>query len=202
MQGADMHDADRRDAGRRRKGARRWRHRFTVVEAMILLAFFGMAQRLIPMRWWARTLGRPASPPAPWLGTRTTRLPVQAGSWEEFAVARAIRRANSTLPWTPTCLAEAATGQVLLRRRGSAGVVVIGLRPPDSGVNAATPSETSTISHPPSWDAHAWLMGQRGALTGGPAARGFTATTVYEVAGRLTSTDVILGISTGESSDP
>ncbi|MGA0879539.1 MAG: lasso peptide biosynthesis B2 protein [Ilumatobacteraceae bacterium] len=179
---------------------RPWRHRFTVIEAMILLTLFGLAQRFIPMKWWAWTLGRPLAPPPPWLGAGITQLPVPAGSTEEFAVAVAVRRASSVLPWSPTCLAAAATGQTLLRQLGTAGVVVIGLRPPETSGDSQASSEMATTSPP--WDAHAWLMGQHGALTGGPAARGFTATTVYEVTGRLTTADVIDGMSADAPSDP
>jgi len=66
--------------------------------------------------------------------------------------------------------------QLRIRRR--AGVVVIGLRP----------SETPGGE----WDAHAWLLGACGALSGGPAARGFTATTMFEVPGRTTAESVDL----------
>ncbi len=63
----------------------------------------------------------------------------------------------------------------MLRRRGKPGVVVIGLRSADG-----------------EWDAHAWLLGERGALTGGIASEGFTATTVFEVPGGLKAADVDL----------
>jgi hypothetical protein len=68
----------------------------------------------------------------------------------------------------------------MLRQLGSPGVVVIGLRPSDP-----TPAAP--------WDAHAWLLGRHGALTGGRAARGFTATTVFQVPGGLDASDVQLG---------
>jgi hypothetical protein len=71
-------------------------------------------------------------------------------------------------------LAEAIAGQVLLRQFGEPGVVVIGLRPTDAGP----------------WDAHAWLLGRAGALTGGPAARGFTATTVFALSAGLAASQV------------
>jgi len=81
-------------------------------------------------------------------------------------VAGAIRRASQLLPFEPTCLAQAGAGQMMLRRRHHPGVVVIGLRRGEAD-----------------WDAHAWLLGHAGALTGGPAARGFTPTTVFTVDG-------------------
>jgi hypothetical protein len=80
------------------------------------------------------------------------------------------------LPFEPSCLAQATAGQVMLRRRGQPGVVVIGLRPP----TAASPvAEFPTGEDRDRWGAHAWLMGSAGALTGGPAAEGFTAINVF-----------------------
>lgn len=156
-----------------------WRHRLRVVEAMVLLAVFGLAQRAVPMRRWSGVLGSPVAPPQPWLGTRVATLPSRAANLTEARAARAVRRASRVLPWSPTCLAEAAAGQVLLRQLGQPGVVVIGLRAPStSGAK---------------WDAHAWLMGRSGALTGGPAAAGFTATTVYEVRGALSAAEAAVG---------
>ena len=94
-------------------------------------------------------------------------------------MAGAVRRGSHWLPWSPTCLAEATAGQVMLRRRGGSGVVVIGLR--------KDPEDPAT------WQAHAWLLGRRGALTGGPAATGFTATTVFIQPDGLRATEVQLG---------
>ena len=150
---------------------------------MVLLAVFGLAQRGVPMRWWSPVLGRMAAPPASWGASRVEHLPARVGSRLEWSVARAVRRAGRALPWSPTCLAEAAAGQVMLRQYRAPGVVVIGLRP------TAVPGAR--------WDAHAWLLGRRGALTGGPAAAGFTATTVYAVAGGLSASAVVL---TGDES--
>jgi hypothetical protein len=151
-----------------------------VVVAMVLLTVFGAAQRWVPMRWWSGVLGRAAAVPPAWLDQRIASLPVRAGSVAERQVLLAVRRAAQALPWSPTCLAEAAAGQVLLRGAGTAGVVVIGLRRTDPAVSAE-------------WDAHAWLLGTQGALTGGPAASGFTATTVYEVPGGRRASEVDLG---------
>ncbi len=71
----------------------------------------------------------------------------------------------------------------MLRRRGKPGVVVVGLRSTDGA-----------------WDAHAWLLGERGALTGGPAADGFTATTVFEVPGGVRAVDIDLSVQTAHLS--
>lgn len=155
--------------------ARRWRGRARVAQAMALLAITGAAQRLVPMTRWSRVIGTHAAVPDEWSVLPEQAVPVRSADLEEDRVRRAIRRGAERLPWTPSCLAEAAAGQIMLRRRGKPGVVVIGLQPTEE-----------------TWDAHAWLLGARGALTGGPAAAGFTATTVFEVAGGLRAAEVDL----------
>ncbi len=159
---------------------RRWTHRLRVLEAVVLLTAAAAAQRWVPMPRWSGVLGRPAAVPADWHGHAIIELPVAAASLPELHTVRAVRRASRLVPWSPRCLAEATTAQMLLRQQGHPGVVVIGLRPPADG-SATT------------WDAHAWLLGHAGALTGGPAAQGFTATTVFEVPGALRAADVQLG---------
>jgi hypothetical protein len=86
-------------------------------------------------------------------------------------VAVALTRASRLIPFHPTCLAQATAGQVMLRRRGEPGVVVLGLRRPEiEGDGSASPA----------WGVHAWLVGTEGALTGGSAASGFTATSAFD----------------------
>ena len=163
--------------------AQRWLVRLAIVEAMVLTTVATAARRWVPMPRWSWVLGRAAAVPDQWRGRSVTRIPVRASDPIERRVARAVERAAELLPGEPSCLASATAGQVMLRRRGRAGVVVIGLRRPD---DAGTPAGTP-------WDAHAWLLGSRGALSGGPAARGFTATTVFEVPGRATAAAIDLG---------
>jgi hypothetical protein len=148
-----------------------------VLEAMPLLGAAAAAQKWVPMTKWSGILGRHEPVPAAWLGQRIEVLPSRSATVRERQVADAIRSGCRWLPWEPTCLAQATAGQVLLKQFGQPGVVVIGLKP-----NPDSPSGT--------WDAHAWLLGRNGALTGGPAARGFTATTVYQVPGALTADQV------------
>jgi len=143
---------------------------------MGLLTLGSALQKWVPMPKWSLLLGRPGAVPAQWSGSAVSRLPVRADSAAERTVAVAVRSAASHLPWHSTCLAEATAAQLMLRQSRRGGVVVIGLRATDAGP----------------WDAHAWLLGARGALTGGPAARGFTATTVFEVPGGLRAQDVDL----------
>ena len=166
----------------------RWSHRGRVVEAIGLLAVAAIAQRWISMPRWSRLLGSASAPPAAWRGEQIGQLPLRWASSSERKVFKAVDSASRLVPWHPKCLAEATAGQLMLRRLGSPGVVVIGLRP--SEINATE-----------RWDAHAWLLGRHGALTGGPAARGFTATTVFQVAGALEAAEVDLGVGHPRPSD-
>lgn len=168
---------------------RRWRrtaaHWVRVVVAMVVLTATAVAQRFIPMPRWSGVLGRPTAVPEAWRASPVLSLPNRWDSLAERRAARAVRSAGRYLPWTPRCLAEAAAAQVLLRSAGSPAVVVIGLRPPPQA------------EHQQMWEAHAWLVGRSGAITGGPAARGFTATTVFEVPGGLSATEVAAGSTPG-----
>ncbi|MFM2438392.1 MAG: hypothetical protein RLZ55_1211 [Actinomycetota bacterium] len=155
------------------------RHRARVLEAMGLLVMGAAAQKWVPMTRWALVLGHHGAVPEAWSGQEVVRLPAVAASLVERRVAGAIRSGVRRLPFEPTCLAQATAGQIMLRARHSPGVVVIGLRPKPE--RDAGP-----------WDAHAWLLGRVGALTGGPAAKGFTAATVFEVPGALTAAEVEL----------
>lgn len=145
----------------------------------MLLGVGAAAQRWVPMPRWSALLGAPGAVPGQWRGRQVRALGEAAADEVERRVAFAVDRAMAHLPMQPTCLAQAFAGQLMLRRRGRSGVVVIGLRPPPSAEGR--------------WEAHAWLLGEAGALTGGPAAHGFTATTVFEVPGGLRAGDVDLG---------
>ena len=178
--------SQRRGTVQRGIARRRWRGRARVAEAATLLLLASAAQKWVPMTRWSRSLGQHGEVPADWRGERVARLPYRPTSATEHYVARAIARASDRLPYEPTCLAQATAGQVMLRRRGGSGVVVIGLQP--------VPGEEP-------WQAHAWLLGRAGALTGGPAARGFTATTTFEVPDGLQAEEIDLrvGVRPGPS---
>ena len=142
----------------------------------MLLHIFAACQRWCNVSKWSRAMGRATAIPESWQGQRVEQLPVRAADATERRVALAIVAATRRTPWELSCLAQAATGQLLLRRRRASGVVVIGLR-----------------AGPEGWETHAWLLGRRGALTGGAAATGFTATSVFETASGLRASDVELG---------
>jgi hypothetical protein len=159
---------------------RRWAHRVRVVEAVVLLVLAAVAQRWVAMTRWSGVLGQSAAVPSASRGQAISELPARAASAAEWHAMVAVRRARRMVPWSPRCLAEATAAQVLLRQLGEPGVVVIGLRRPDDHIAGQM------------WDAHAWLMGRHGALVGGPAAEGFTATSVFEVPGGLHAVDIEL----------
>lgn len=144
----------------------------------MLLTLGSALQRWVPMRRWSRALGRPGAVPERWRNRAVAALPARWASPEERAVTVAVRRARRLVPWNTSCLAEAFAAQVLLRQAAAPGVVVVGLRAPDGGVPADRPTEGG-------WPAHAWLLGRHGAITGGPAAAGFTPISVFEVPGGL-----------------
>ncbi len=157
---------------------RRWRGRLAIVEAALWITVASVLRRWVPMPRWSGLLGRATGVPAAWSAQAVTRIPVRSSDAVERRVARAVERAAELLPGSASCLATATAGQVMLRTRRRSGVVVVGLRRPERAGD--------------DWDAHAWLLGGRGALSGGPAARGFTATTVFEVPGgrRAASVDL------------
>jgi hypothetical protein len=140
-----------------------------VLEAMLLLSLGTGLQRWLPMPRWAFLRGSAREVPEGWGHDPVGTLPVQAATPVERQVAVAAHRASSRLPGEPSCLAEALAAQLMLRRRGEPGVVVIGLR--RRAVDG--PGERC--------DAHAWLLGREGALIGAGAARGYTPATLYAV---------------------
>lgn len=143
-----------------------WQGRARVVRAMALLTAAGAATRAVPIQRWSRVLGDPVPVPEHWSDGPSPAQPPTPASPEEYRVARSIARASRLLPWTPSCLDQALAAQVLLRRAGAPGLVVIGVRRADEG------SET-----------HAWVVGQAGPLTGGPTGGGFTPTAAFTSGG-------------------
>jgi len=156
-----------------------WRDYISTLEALVLLIVFGVAQRFIPMSWWSGFLGRSVRVPEHWQGVTGASTKQSLSVVEEREVAIAIGRACQRLPFSPTCLAQASAGQGMLRHRGRSGVVVIGLR-------------RNPISTAKSWEAHAWLLGVCGAITGGKQAEGFTPTNVFEVPYGLLADEIFL----------
>lgn len=148
----------------------RWRHRARVAVALAVTTIGVVLQRWVPMSRWGFLLGSVHPVPEVYRGAEVARR-VTPASPAERDVARAVARAVARSPWSVSCLAQAVAAQVMLRRVGEPGAVLIGLRRPAPG-EPATP-----------WPAHAWLRGREGPLTGGAAADGFVAATMYAVPG-------------------
>lgn len=239
-------------SGAGRRGA--WAHRGRVLEAAGLMVAGAAAQKWVPMRRWSSALGQAGAVPDRWRGRTVRDIPELAADGVEQDVAVAVHRALAHLPLAPSCLAQAFAAQLMLRRRGRGGVVVIGLRrvggpgavagegagegarreavaddglvgsgewadagagagrgavglaggagdePRDGARGGARRGAASHDADPAprssnrdQWEAHAWLLGSVGALTGGPAAAGFTATTVFEVPTGLRAGEVVGG---------
>lgn len=145
--------------------AKKWSHRARVAEAMILLTAATTVRTLVPMPRWSRALGETSRltdlnfDPT---DIRTRQYPRSVG---EHHVALAIRSASKRLPYDPRCLDQATAGQLMLRGRRHPGVIVIGL---------------STENGPGKRrNAHAWLVGSTGAITGGAAARDYVAASCF-----------------------
>jgi hypothetical protein len=79
----------------------------------------------------------------------------------ELMVAKSINSGAFRLPYRPNCLERAAAAQIMLRRRGRAGTVVIGLAPGQG------------------WGAHAWLVGDTGVVVGEDEARAYFPASVF-----------------------
>lgn len=135
----------------------RWRSKARTAEAAVLLTMAAGLRRTIPMTKWSPVLGANAA-----VGPEADRLHPPSGM--ERTVARHIHAAGKRLPFDPNCLEQATAGQIMLRRRRRPGVVVIGLARNEPGSK---------------WDAHAWLVGQTGAITGAREAKDFHAASMF-----------------------
>lgn len=121
----------------------RWRSRGRALEAVVLLLVSTAVRRWVPMRRWARVLGRVRTPEVS--SVRASRL-----EGAERQVANALRSGGRRVPVSTTCLDRAIAGHLMLRRRGAHPRLVVGL-------NRADPAEGS----------HAWLVGASGAVVVG-----------------------------------
>lgn len=112
-----------------------------LIEAMMLSAAVRVGLKLLPVRTVRRWTGR--------LGARSVRPRDDDGLSVE-RIVWAVRVATRRLPGT-TCLVQAMTGHVLLRRRGIPASVRIGV----------------TKDRVEGFQAHAWLESEGEVLIGG-----------------------------------
>jgi hypothetical protein len=123
---------------------------------------------LLEAAWWLSLLAAALNVVAfkrltAWLGlkqTATGQETAQPLQQEAIAVGWAVEAVAARTPWTSTCLAQALAGAQMLRRRGIASALTLGV--------ALAPDKESHM------EAHAWLQHGGALLTGGGGHRRFT----------------------------
>lgn len=161
---------------------RLWAARRDQVEAAALLTATTTLRRTVPMHRWQRLAGTPG-PPDRDLGVMQSYAPRHPLAGPDLAVARAVRAAGARLPMHLTCLDRAVAARLMLRRRGAAPRLVIGLDPTGTLSTGEPPVLRSARRRQPAadsteWGSHAWLVGETGIVVGGPEAVGFHPATV------------------------
>ncbi len=123
---------------------------------------------LLEAAWWLTLLAAALNVVAfnrltAWLGltqAATGQEPPQPLQPEAIAVGWAVEAVAARTPWTSTCLAQALAGAQMLRRRGIASALTLGV--------ALTPDKETGMA------AHAWLQHGGVLLTGGGGHQRFT----------------------------
>ena len=145
----------------------KWRRRTKeerrmLVEAFVFLGMARFAVLCLPFRVLSRSLGthmEESSRNTDPLEARTARL-----------VGQAVRSAANNTPWASVCLPQAVACQWMLKRRGLAGTLYLGVKiAPDS---------------PKGLLAHAWLRCGSRILTGADGHLQFTVVSSFAVTGR------------------
>jgi transglutaminase superfamily protein len=129
----------------RRLGALSWHERLLVVEAAIALAAMRVAVSALPFRVLARLIG---------LERIRSTANYRPGDPRAAEVGWALRAAAAHAPWQSTCLVQALGGAAMLRRRGIASTLSLGV---------AKEAVTQQVI------AHAWLRCGEEVLTGDDA---------------------------------
>lgn len=114
--------------------------RLRALEALVLLLLARGLRKWVAMRRWAPLLGENGPPAAP--------MALEPLAGREAVVARAV--ASGARRTSANCLEQAVAASLMLRRRGTRAVVVIGLDP-------ARPDAIP----------HAWLVGASGSVVTG-----------------------------------
>ncbi|MCP5027425.1 MAG: lasso peptide biosynthesis B2 protein [Actinomycetia bacterium] len=127
------------------------RDRVAWAESMALFWWFTVALKLVPFRRFGRLLGPAGDKDAPW-----DRVPPGPPPDDARIVALWLRRIDRKRE--DTCLAQALTGRVMMRRRRLPSTVSFGVREATNG----------------DLEFHAWLVHDDWVLTGGGALRSFS----------------------------
>lgn len=140
----------------------KWRKRSGAERLLLLEAFalLGVARLLVltmPFRWLAGSLGEHMAQSAPEAtpdDLRCARL-----------IGQAVRSAANNTPWQSVCLPQAVAGQWMLKRRGIAATLYLGVAKAD-----ARPEQLA---------AHAWLRCGETIITGSAGHRQFTVVATF-----------------------
>ncbi|MDG5766316.1 lasso peptide biosynthesis B2 protein [Balneolales bacterium ANBcel1] len=115
-------------------------------EALLLTAIFRFMILFLPFRVLLRFLGKTVAVEDNGHGSA-------AISPEVLPVIRAVKAVSRRVPWDSKCLVQASAGKIMLRRRGIAGIIHLGVRRDLTRSKAMKP--------------HAWLTSDGQVLLGG-----------------------------------
>lgn len=120
-----------------------WADKFILLEALLWLGIARASVLTLPFRWLVRVLRQQSgvTPNADDPATLPTRK----------RVAWAIAAISKRTPWDSNCLAQALAAKIMLRRRGMASTLYLGVAKAKEG----------------GLDAHAWVRSGNLILTGG-----------------------------------
>lgn len=126
-----------------------------LLEATLWLGLARAALVTLPFRWLARRFGQLMAESSP-DGDPTSRPQLARVSW-------AVREMSRYTPWQSACLAQAIAAKGMLRRRGIASTLYLGL---------AKDGQTALV-------AHAWLRSGSMVLTGGQGRSRYTVVATF-----------------------
>ena len=130
------------------------RDRWLFVEAAIFVTLAGLALCIVPFRRLAPYLGR---------HMQGSTEKAQRADGLRLEVHRAVGRAARYLPWPAKCFSQAIAGKLMLRRRGVASTLCLGVKKGGEEL-----------------EAHAWLRAGGFVVTGARGMAGFTIVATFD----------------------
>lgn len=136
--------------------APKWRERLLLLEAVLYLGAARAALLTIPFKYISRSLGQqlPADTVAP-RGAPVSTAARQIG-W-------AVKTMGRRTPWDSACLAQSIAGKLMLRKRGLASLLFLGMKKDEAGKLTA----------------HAWLQAGNEILIGAAGHETFTVLSTF-----------------------
>lgn len=105
-----------------------WKEKLFFIEVTFLLVVIKGMIVLLPFRMYRKMLGIQ--------NENFVAKPVSNSTNIIFSVARAIVRSRKVLPWKSLCLTEAIVAKILLRRRGVASTLFLGVNKENNSMTA------------------------------------------------------------------